>query len=95
MTSGLGRAEQISLLSLTAACVGVLINTFEGEGEPLIASLAFSGIGFASSYCLIRWLGKAFMKAGFKGRDMAKTRNVEMYVSQHVTIIRQMELSVS
>ncbi len=80
MMGALGRGEQIGLLSLTFACLGVLVNTFEGDGEPLIASLAFSGVGFAGTYCLIRWLGEAFMKAGLKGRDMAKTRTSEMYV---------------
>lgn len=78
--SALSRAETLSLLSLTAACSGVLANTLQGEGEPLIASLSFSGIAFAFSYCLIRWLGNTFMKAGLKGRDMAKTRTTEMLV---------------
>jgi UDP-N-acetylglucosamine--dolichyl-phosphate N-acetylglucosaminephosphotransferase len=74
----LTRNEQLSLLALSAACVGVLANTFQGDGEPLIASLAFSGIGFALTYSLIRWLDETFMKAGLKGRDMAKTRRTEM-----------------
>ncbi|KAI9839219.1 MAG: hypothetical protein M1819_003212 [Sarea resinae] len=78
MAAALSRAETLSLLSLSAACVGVLANTFHGDGEPLIASLAFSGIAFSFSYCLIRWLGDTFMKAGFRGRDMSKTKKVEI-----------------
>jgi UDP-N-acetylglucosamine--dolichyl-phosphate N-acetylglucosaminephosphotransferase len=61
------------------ACVGVLVNTFQGDGEPLIASLALSGIAFAASFSMIRWLGHVFMKAGLKGKDMAKLRRPEMY----------------
>ncbi|KAI9720235.1 MAG: hypothetical protein M1812_003053 [Candelaria pacifica] len=78
MTCTLSRTETYSLLALSAACVGVLANTFHGEGEPLIASLAFSGIAFGLSYSLIRWLGDTFMGAGLKGRDMAKTKTSEI-----------------
>ncbi|KAI9830686.1 MAG: tunicamycin resistance protein [Phylliscum demangeonii] len=78
MSTSLSRTETISLFSVAAACFGVLANTLQGDGEPLIASLAFSGIAFAFSYCLIRWLGNAFMKAGLKGRDMAKMRTTEI-----------------
>lgn len=80
MSAALSRAETLGLLSLTAACSGVLANTLQGEGEPLIASLSFSGIAFAFTYCLIRWLGNTFIKAGLKGRDMAKTRTTDMLV---------------
>ncbi len=80
MTGSLSRTETLSLLSLSAACVGVTVNSFQGEGQPLIASLAFSGIAFALTSALITWLGETFMKAGLKGRDMAKTRGREMYV---------------
>ncbi len=80
MTSTLSRTETYSLLALSAACVSVLANTLHGEGEPLIASLAFSGIAFGLSYSLIRWLGDAFIGAGLKGRDMAKTKTSEMCV---------------
>ena len=78
MTSSLTGAEAWSLLTLSAACVGIIINTFHGDGEPLIASLAFSGIAFALTFSLIRWLGDTFMKAGLKGRDMSKLKKVEM-----------------
>lgn len=80
MTTSLSRGEKLGLLTLSVSCFGILANTFQGDGEPLIASLAFSGIAFASSYCLIRWLGTVFMAAGLKGRDMAKARKPEMCV---------------
>ena len=76
----LTRTETLSLLSLFAACVGIILNTFQGDGEPLIASLAFSGIAFVLTYSLIIWLGEAFVKAGVKGKDMSKLRKVEMSV---------------
>jgi hypothetical protein len=71
--------EQLSLLSIFGAGVGILANTFHDDGEPLIAALAFSGVAFSLTYALIRWLGEAFMKAGFKGKDLSKTRTNEMY----------------
>ncbi len=80
MATTLSGAEAWSLLSLSAACVGIIINTFHGDGEPLIASLAFSGLAFALTFSLIRWLGDVFMKANLKGRDMSKPKRVEMYV---------------
>ncbi|KAI0387456.1 glycosyl transferase family 4-domain-containing protein [Hypomontagnella monticulosa] len=74
-SSELSRAETWYLSSLALVCVAVLIRTFEGEGEPLIASLALSGVAFAASYAMIRWLGPTFMKAGLKGRDLSKVNN--------------------
>lgn len=79
MNATLSRNETWSLLTLVLACVGIIINTFHGDGEPLIASLAFSGIAFAAAFSLVRWLGPVFMKAGLKGTDMSKARKVEMY----------------
>jgi UDP-N-acetylglucosamine--dolichyl-phosphate N-acetylglucosaminephosphotransferase len=70
--------ETLSLLSLSLACLGIIANTFQGDGEPLIASLAFSGIAFSSSYAMIRWLGPTFMKAGLKGKDMSKVHKKEI-----------------
>lgn len=78
MTPSLTRTESWSLLTLSAACLAIIANTFQGDGEPLIASLAFSGIAFALTFSLIVWLGPAFMKAGLKGTDMSKTKKVEM-----------------
>ena len=78
MTTSLSRTETLSLCALSAACVGIIANSFQGDGEPLVASLAFSGIAFASTYSLIRWLGDVFMAAGLKGKDMSKARKTEM-----------------
>jgi hypothetical protein len=90
MSARLGRTEVLSLLSLSLACIGTLANTLHGDGEPLIASIAFSGLAFSFTYALIRWLGNAFMRAGLKGKDLSKLRQVEMYVgnqyfSAHLT----------
>ncbi|KAK1771385.1 glycosyl transferase family 4-domain-containing protein [Phialemonium atrogriseum] len=70
--SALTRAETLSLFSITAACVGILANTLQGDGAPLAASLALSGIAFTATYSMIRWLGPTFIKAGLKGVDMSK-----------------------
>lgn len=77
--STLSRKETWRLLLLVGSCIGVLVNSFQGDGAPLVASIAFSGITFAVTFTLIRWLGPVFMKAGLKGRDMAKPRKPEMY----------------
>jgi UDP-N-acetylglucosamine--dolichyl-phosphate N-acetylglucosaminephosphotransferase len=77
-TPSLSRTETLSLLSLSLACVGIIANTFRGDGEPLIASLALSGIAFAASYAMIVWLGPTFIKAGLKGRDMSKTHKKDL-----------------
>ncbi|OIW32551.1 hypothetical protein CONLIGDRAFT_613179 [Coniochaeta ligniaria NRRL 30616] len=74
----LSRTETLSLFALTAACVALLANTFQGDGEPLIASLALSGIAFSATYSMIRWLGPTFMKAGLKGVDMSKHHKKEI-----------------
>ena len=81
MATTLSRAEAWSLLTLSAACIGIIVNSFNGDGEPLIASLAFSGLAFAFAFSLIRWLGDVFMKANLKGRDMSKLHDVEMYTT--------------
>ena len=81
MKRRLERTEAASLCTLSLACVGIIANTFQGDGEPLIASLAFSGIAFVASFSLVRWLGPSFMKVNLKGRDMSKKNRDEMYVS--------------
>ena len=78
MESALNHREAWSLLTLVVISLGIIANTFHGDGEPLIASLAFSGLAFAGSYSLIRWLGTTFIKANLKGRDMSKLKKVEM-----------------
>ncbi|KAK4041361.1 glycosyl transferase family 4-domain-containing protein [Parachaetomium inaequale] len=72
MTSSLSRAETLSLLALSAACVAILANAFQGDDKPLMVSLALSGLAFSATYAMIRWLGPAFIRAGFKGVDMSK-----------------------
>lgn len=76
--SDLSRAETWRLLLLVGAGIGVLVNTFQGDGAPLIASIAMTVIAFAITYSMIRWLGPVFIKAGLKGKDMAKPRRPEM-----------------
>ncbi|KAK3338323.1 hypothetical protein B0H65DRAFT_512177 [Neurospora tetraspora] len=70
--------SSLSLLALSAACVAVLANTFQGDGYPLIASLALSGLAFSATFSMIRWLGPTFMKAGLKGVDMSKHQKKEL-----------------
>ncbi|KAL4981702.1 glycosyl transferase family 4-domain-containing protein [Aspergillus falconensis] len=71
-SNSLSRQESWCLLVLAGACLGVLVNTFEGEGAPLVPSIAFSGIAFTVTFSMIRWLGPVFIRAGLSGRDMAK-----------------------
>ena len=88
MDSTLSKKETWTLLSISAVSLAVLANTFQGDGEPLIASLAFSCIAFSFSYSLIRWLGETFVKANIKGRDMSKVKKVEMYVNFVLGLLR-------
>lgn len=76
--AALSRTETYSLLALTVACVAILANTFQGDGAPLVASLALSGIAFSATYAMIRWLGPTFIKAGLKGVDMSKSNKKEI-----------------
>lgn len=76
--SNLSRNETWRLLLVVGICVGILANSFQGDGAPLVASIAFSGIAFAVTFTVIRWLVPVFMKAGLKGKDMAKPRRPEM-----------------
>jgi len=74
----LSRTEGYLLSVLSAACLAVLVNAWKSDGEPLYASMAISGIGFAFTYALIRWTGELFIKRGYKGRDMSKKTPTEM-----------------
>ncbi|KAM0181817.1 hypothetical protein ACHAPF_001341 [Botrytis cinerea] len=77
--SSLSLSESLFHLSLTILCVSLLLKTLSREnGEPLIASLAFSGLAFSATYSMIRWLGPTFMKAGLKGKDMSKRDKKEI-----------------
>lgn len=73
--SALSNSETYSLLALTVACATVLGNTVRrDDGAPLTASLALSGIAFAATYAMIRWLGPSFVRAGIKGADLNKVQ---------------------
>jgi len=78
MSANLSKTETWSLLILSGACLAVLFNTLRDDGNPLTASLALSGCAFSACFAMIRWLGPTFIKAGLKGKDMAKSRQVEM-----------------
>lgn len=72
------RSETWRLLLLVGTGLGILVNTFQGDGAPVIASIALSFIAFAVAFSMVRWLGPVFIKAGLKGKDMAKPRKPEM-----------------
>lgn len=74
----LSSTETITLLSLFLASIYIITATFHDDGEPLVASLAFSGIAFSATYAMIRWLGPSFMKVGLKGKDMSKVHKKEI-----------------
>ncbi|KAJ5465428.1 hypothetical protein N7530_009215 [Penicillium desertorum] len=74
----LSRKETWRLLALVGAGLAILNATFQGDGAPLVASIALCGIVFAVAFSLIRWLGPAFIKAGLKGKDMAKPSRPEI-----------------
>ncbi|KAJ5805121.1 UDP-N-acetyl-glucosamine-1-P transferase Alg7 [Penicillium riverlandense] len=77
-SGSLSRTETWRLLLLAGASVGILVNTVQGDGAPLVASIALSGLTFALGFSLVRWLGPVFLKAGLKGKDMAKPRRPEI-----------------
>lgn len=78
-SSSLSLRETLTTLSIALLCVTLLLKTLSRtNGEPLIASLAFSGIAFSSTYSMIRWLGPTFMRAGLKGRDLSKRDRKEI-----------------
>ncbi|KAL2267447.1 hypothetical protein VTJ83DRAFT_4724 [Remersonia thermophila] len=71
--SSLTRNEALTLSTIASACLTILANALREDADiPLIVSLALSGLAFSASYALIRWLGPAFMRAGFRGVDLAK-----------------------
>ncbi|KAF3919181.1 Phospho-N-acetylmuramoyl-pentapeptide-transferase [Arthrobotrys entomopaga] len=70
--------EYLALFTLMSGCTAIIIAAFRSHGEPIVASLGFSGFAFAATYCLIPWLGDAFKRVGFKGKDMAKTHRPEI-----------------
>ncbi|KAK5105304.1 tunicamycin resistance protein [Lithohypha guttulata] len=72
MSSTLDRKETWSLLSLFGGSLAVLANTFQGDGAPVVASIAFSVLAFTVTYAFVRWSGPSFAKAGMKGKDLSK-----------------------
>lgn len=78
MASTLSRAEAWSLLSLLIVSLAVLANTFQGDGAPVVASLAFSTLAFSVTFAFVRWSGPSFAKAGMKGKDLSKRDGKEM-----------------
>lgn len=79
LSANLSRREVWCLLCLSGGCFAVILNTFQGDGAPLVASLAFSGLAFSVTYAFTRWAGPAMMGAGLKGKDMSKSIQKEMY----------------
>lgn len=73
MTPGrLSRTESSAIAILTAICIGLLARAFNsGGGEPIVASLALSGIAFAATYAGIVQTGPSLQKV-FKGADLSK-----------------------
>lgn len=75
----LSRNETYTLAGIVGLCGSLLYHTFErGEGEPLLASIAFSGLAFCAAYAMIRWLGPTFVRAGLSGLDKSKVNNKEL-----------------
>ncbi|KAK4907453.1 tunicamycin resistance protein, partial [Elasticomyces elasticus] len=77
-TSTLSTTESWSLLALFIGSIAVLANTFQGDGAPLTASIAFSVLAFAATFAFVRWAGPSFMKAGMKGKDLSKLHAKEI-----------------
>lgn len=78
LSTALTQKEQLSLGALAAAGVALVLNTFQGDGAPLVASLGFSAVAFSATYSMIRWLGGVFLRAGLKGADRCKARRPEI-----------------
>ena len=76
--TALTRTETLSLWAVLGISVAILVKILQGEGEPLFASIAISGVAFSVTYAMIRWLGPTFIKAGLKGKDMSKTNPKEI-----------------
>ena len=81
MATTLTSTETWSLLLVTSASLTVIASTFQGDGAPLAASLAFSTLAFSMTYAFVRWSGPAFVKAGLKGKDMSKLMPKELYAT--------------
>ena len=78
MSATLSRTETWSLLALFSSSIAILANTFQGDGAPVVASIAFSMLAFTLTYAFVRWSGPSFAKAGMKGKDLSKRDAREM-----------------
>ena len=78
MAAKLSRTETWTLLALSTACLAVAAKAYQGYDEPLMTSLAFSGLAFSVTFAMVRWAGPSFIKNGRKGRDMSKVNAKEM-----------------
>ncbi|KAK5954996.1 tunicamycin resistance protein [Knufia fluminis] len=72
MAATLSKTETLSLITLLGSSIAVLANTFQGDGAPVVASIAFSSLAFSVTYAFVRWSGSSFVKAGLKGKDLSK-----------------------
>ncbi|KAF8847333.1 hypothetical protein BDZ45DRAFT_681952 [Acephala macrosclerotiorum] len=64
--------ESWFITSISAAALGLILTTFRSDGEPLLALVALSTLGFAATFCLIKWAGPTFLAIGLSGEDMSK-----------------------
>lgn len=78
MSATLSTNESWSLLTVLGCSIAVLANTFQGDGAPVVASIAFSALAFSVTYAFIRWSGPSFVKAGMKGKDLGKLHPKEL-----------------
>lgn len=75
----LTQTETLTLLFLTTVSLTLLANTLtQDPSQPLVASLALSTLAFSLAYAMIRWLAPAFVRQGFKGRDLCKAGRPEL-----------------
>lgn len=72
--SPLATSESWFIFGLCAVALSIIFNTLRSDGEPLLALVALSTLGFAASFCLIKWLGPTFAAIGLSGEDMSKRK---------------------
>lgn len=78
MSNTLSKTETWSLLTVFGCSIAVLANTFQGDGAPVVAAIAFSTLAFSVTFAFVRWSGDTFAKAGMKGKDLSKLHPKEM-----------------
>lgn len=70
----LATSESWFIFGLCVVALSIILNTLRSDGEPLLALVALSALGFAASFCLIKWLGPTFEAIGLSGEDMSKRK---------------------